>query len=114
MGVSDLWECLDQHTILYIVPATVLSDKRDVVRIAVCLLCGLREGVEADAERKQRRTGKVSHLGSVIMISVLGMCITTIVIDNSFIISRLNIMSLISKLFCPCVIVYGHCERFER
>jgi len=36
MGVSDLWERLDQHTILYIFPATVLSDKRDVVRIAVC------------------------------------------------------------------------------
>lgn len=70
--------------------------------------------LEADAERKQRRTGKFSHLDSIIMISVLGMCITTIVTDNSFIISRLNIMSLISKLFCPCVIVYGHCERFER
>lgn len=70
--------------------------------------------LEADADRKQRRTGKFCHLGSVIMISVLGMCITTIVTDNSFIISRLNIMSFISKLFCPCVILYGHCERFER
>ena len=70
--------------------------------------------LEADAERKQRRTGKFCHLCSVIMISVLGMCNTAIVTDNSFIISCLNIMSLISKLFCPCVIVYGHCERFER
>lgn len=70
--------------------------------------------LEANADRKQRRTGKFSHLDSVMMISVLGMCITTIVTDNSIIISRLNIMSLMSKLFCPCVIVYGHCERFER
>lgn len=70
--------------------------------------------LQADGERKQGRTSKFSHLGSAIMISVLGMCITTIVTDHSFIISRLNIMSLISKLFCPCVIVYGHCERFER
>lgn len=72
------------------------------------------EVFQADAERKQRRTAKSGNLDSGIMISVFGMCNTTIVTDNCFIISRLNIMSLISKLFCPCIFVYGHCERFER
>ena len=77
-----------------------------------CFLCG--GSAANDVERKQGRTGRSSYLDRAIMISVPGMCIGTVATDNSFIISRRNIMLLISKVFCPCFVVYGHCERFER